>query len=376
MNLRMRLLLTAFTLICVPATNAVARHPEPSPHVVLAKTPSQLKMPTAVDVYNRSLMAEARYSYRGHQITTYWRTGRAIRVLITHLAPNWRRIEYIAPDRLRGNVLISDGRQEWRYDASSKWLHRHPVAADKPSPQDIPVKYSQLRANYDLAFMPKTQVYADRKTFVLTVTRKSDHVLARKMWIDAATGLVLKREAYSDTGKMNVTVAFSDIDYHAKLTRAAFTPPGSQPNQSGIRRVKDAKEPDHVEQTVPVKTAARMLGGAAFAPRGVDEFRLTSAAIVSRPGKKPVLHLRYTDGLVLVSVFEQTRTQTKRPTRVPSTMKPVAIGKTAGHLAHHASVVTVNWDTPILNMTMIGEVSDARMLDLAADFGDPTKIHR
>jgi len=321
-------------------------------------------------------MAEARYSYRGHQITTYWRTGRAIRVLITHLAPNWRRIEYLAPDRLRGNVLISDGHQEWRYDASSNWLHRHTVAADKPSPQDMPVKYSQLRANYDLAFLPKSQDFADRKTFVLTITRKSNHVLARKMWIDAATGLVLKREAYSETGKMNVTVAFSDIDYHAKLTRATFAPPGSQANQSGIKKVKDVKEPDHVEQTVPVKAAAGMLGGEAFAPRGVDEFRLTSAAIVSRPGKKPVLHLRYTDGLVLVSVFEQTRTQTKRPTRVPSTMKPVAIGKTTGHLAHHASVVTVNWDTPTLNMTMIGEVSDARMLDLAADFGNPAKIHR
>jgi len=376
MNLRMRLLLTAFILVFAPTANAVARRPEPSPHDVLGKKPAPAKMPTAVDVYNRSLMAETRYSYRGHQITTYWRTGRAIRVLITHLAPSLRRIEYLAPDRLRGNILISDGHQEWRYDASSKWLHRHPVAADKPSPQDIPVKYSQLRANYDLAFMPGTQVSADRQAFVLTITRKSNHVLARKLWIDAGTGLVLKREAYSETGKMSVTVAFSDIDYHVKLTRSAFAPPGSQPDQPGIKKIKDLKEPERVEQTVPIKAAAGMLGGAAFAPHGVDEFRLTSAAIVNRPGKKPVLHLRYTDGLVLVSVFEQTRTQTKRPTRVPSTMKPVAIGKSTGHLAHHASVVTVNWDTPTLNMTMIGEVSDARMLDLAADFGTPAKIHR
>jgi len=47
MNLRMRLLLTAFILIFAPTANAVARHPEPSPHDVLGKKPAPAKTKTA-----------------------------------------------------------------------------------------------------------------------------------------------------------------------------------------------------------------------------------------------------------------------------------------------------------------------------------------
>lgn len=326
------------------------------------------KIPTVVDVYDKSLDANALYTYRGHQITIYFRTGRTIRVLILHMAPNWQRIDYLAPDRLRGDVLVSNGHQEYRYDASNQITHRHAVAADIPPSSDIPVKYEQLRANYDLAFMPQPQVFAGRKTFVLTITRKASHVVARRLWIDAATGLVLKRDTYSETGKLNITVEFSDIDFHAHLTVADFTPPGSVPNRKGIRIVKDTREPEHAEDPVAVGAAGVVLGWPVVAPRGLDEFRLTSAAIVKRAGKNPVLHLRYSDGLVLVSVFEQKRTHTNRPTRVPPSMKPVVVGKSTGHLLRHASLVTLNWDMPTVNMTMIGEVSTNRMINLADAF--------
>jgi outer membrane lipoprotein-sorting protein len=338
--------------------------------------PTKPRIPTAADVYNRSLVADTLYSYRGHQVTTYWRTGRAIRVLIKHMAPNWRRIDFLAPDRLRGDILVSNGSKELRYDASTKTLHSHVVAANKPSDSDVPVKYEQLRANYILSFLPRPQIYSDRKCFVLSITRKNNRTLARRLWIDAATGLVLKREGYSETGKLNVSVAYTDINFHPKLTKADFTLPAGKSTANAVAKTAAVHEADQSEKPVSVANAPKMLDGKAFAPRGVDEFRLTSAAAVMRAGKNPVLHLRYSDGLMLVSVFEQQRTHTNRPTRVPPSMKTVMIGKTAGHMARHASLVTLNWDTPTLNMTMIGEISAARMLDLAEDFGNPAKIHR
>lgn len=348
---------------------AATLHTVAAPAKPKAAAVAKPQIPTAADVYNRSLTAEALYSYKGHQVTTYWRTGRTIRVLIQHMRPNWRKIEYLAPDSLRGDILISNGREEWRYDAEHNTLYRHVVAAEKPLESDIPVKYEQLRANYILSFLPTTQIYAERKTFVLSITRKNNRTLARRLWIDANTGLVLKREAYSETGKLNVTVAFSDIDYHPHLTLASFNRPAAPPDRTAGSKIRDAHEMDRAEQPVPVTQTTVQLDGKAYAPKSIDEFRLTSAAIVNRAGKKPVLHLRYTDGLVLVSVFEQLRTHTARPTRVPATMMPVQIGVTPGHITRHASLVTLNWDTPALNVTMLGEMSRDRMIDLAKQFG-------
>src|SRR5580704_12079884 len=52
-------------------------------HASTALQPAAPKIPSAADVYQRSLAAADDCTYRAHQITIYWRTGRTIRVLVT-----------------------------------------------------------------------------------------------------------------------------------------------------------------------------------------------------------------------------------------------------------------------------------------------------
>ncbi|MGO8671037.1 MAG: sigma-E factor regulatory protein RseB domain-containing protein [Capsulimonadaceae bacterium] len=322
----------------------------------------QTATPDPAQLYARSLTAESQYSYSGHRTTIYWRTGRTLRVFIRHLSPSRRRIDYLSPDSTRGRVLVSDGRDEWQYSAV-KGLLRHYRLPSKGADRALATEtYRQLKANYILKTLPGTCSFANRKAYVLVVTREKDHTPARRLWIDADTGLVLKREDYSEKGLLNLTIAFSDINYHPGLTPASFQLPGMKEGSPGVR-VEDAQPAP--EERIPVRAGAALLGGKALAPERLEGYRLTGAAVVRSRTGIPVLHLRYSDGLVLISVFEFVRQHTTLPTVVPSSMSPITIRGRTAHETRHAALATLNFDTPVLNITVMGEVAPARLYQIA-----------
>lgn len=326
----------------------------------------RVKLPSATEIYDRSLVADDLYSYSGHQVTTYWKSGRSIRVYITHLKPNWRRIDYLAPETYRGRSVVINGLDEWIFDSNKQTLHHIRRITGEGEPDYI-ASYEQLRNNYILSFLPETKSFADRKTYVLLVNRKSDHSIARKIWIDAVTGLFLKRELYGENGRLYVTVSFSDIDYHPKLWAQSFIMPGMVEGKAAgnIKIVEDTINP---EEPVNIKNTQQVLNGKAITPQMVGGYQLFSASLVTNRNKK-ILHLRYFDGLQLISIFEQLRTHKERPTKLPSNMHPLKIGGQTVHLSHHQSLTALNWDTNELNITLMGEMSTARMVDFAKSFG-------
>ena len=87
---------------------------------------------------------------------------------------------------------------------------------------------------------PKPRVYADRKVCLVTIKRPQGHTLARKFWIDAGSGLILKREIYGDDGELAVTRAFSDINYHPKLSPEVFSLCRLWPRLPGVHTGRNA----------------------------------------------------------------------------------------------------------------------------------------
>lgn len=329
----------------------------PTPHL-----PAPPRIPDAAQLFARSLDADARFSYRGRQITTYWRPGRAIAVIVSHLPPNLRRLDYLAPDRRRGGSLVTSGREERQFNPRRKQLIHRVLAPAAEAATDALESYDLLRANYILAVIPERRTWADRKVFVVTITRKANRALARRLWMDAATGLVLKREIYREDGKLAVTVAFSDINYHPHLTRAIFdlTPLARRP---GVRVIEEQAE---AETPLALTALGSQLGGAALHPSALDGYRLVSAARTTVDGK-PVLHLRYSDGLNLVSLFEQRRTHMSQPTRRPRGSRLVHIGALRAYVSRQHSQTALNWDVDNVNATLMSEIGTAALVKLGGD---------
>ncbi len=318
-------------------------------------------VPTAEALFVKVLRADDLYAYKGRQVTTYWRTGRSIETLVFHHPPDGRRIYYINPEAEHGRLLASDGRIQWEYDPRRKELRERSLSPGALENDDL-LSYTLLRANYLLDVQPKPRIWADRKVYLVTIKRPQGHTLARRFWVDAGSGLILKREIYREDGRLVVTEAFSDITFHPKLPPEIF----SLANLAKTPGVHTLPAPTSAETPLRLNSLTAQLAGKAYAPANLAGYRLVGAS-ATVVGGKPLLHLRYSDGLNLVSLFEQKRTQARHPTVVKG-MHPTQIGRVPGHISHRASLTTLNWDTSTLNVTLMGEMGlqTLRALALAA----------
>ncbi len=355
-------LLGLIGLLPLPALAAhPAKHPAKAPRQVRPPKPRILKpkilmAPTAESLFVKVLQADDLFPYKGRQITTYWPTGRTTEVLVFHRPQDDQRIQFLNPEIKRGRLLVSDGIQQWEYEPHPQLLRHRRLSPGALDDDDL-LSYTLLRVNYLLAVDPHPRLVADRKTYLVTVERPQGAALARKFWIDSGSGLILKREIYGADGKLAVTVGFSDITYHPALPPNLF-------DLSALARTVPVAELPTAETAVSLQTLSSQLAGKASAPASLAGYRLVGAT-TTKIGLRPVLHLRYSDGLNLVSVFEQRRTQPGRPTLVPPGQRVVLLANTPVHIGHRASLTTLNWDTPTLNITLMGEMGLSTLRALA-----------
>ena len=324
-----------------------------------AASPARLpapKLPTAEALFVSVLHSEE-YAYQGRQVTTSWRSGTASEVQVFHLPADYRRLQYLNPVSRRGRLLVSDGRQEWQYDPHSHIL-RHRRLSPGALDDDDYLSYTLLRANYVLFVDPKPRRWADRSVWLVTIKRPGRLTLARRLWVDSGSGLILKREHYGEDGRLAVTVAFTDIAYHPKLSPALF----NLGDLSRRKGVKSVEMPSPWEAPVALSAMSGQLQGRARSWPQIGGYQLIGATKTVVSGQ-PLLHLRYSDGLNLVSLFELRRTQTRRPTSVAG--HPIKLGQATAHLTQRGALTTLNWDTPALNITLMGEGSLARLRALA-----------
>ena len=329
------------------------------PGAALAASPGRPPVPKvpAAEAIFVSVLHSEEYAYTGRQVTTSWRSGTASEVLVSHLPAEYRRLQYLNPVSRRGRLLVSDGHQEWLYDPHSRTL-RHRRLSPGALDDDDYLSYTLLRANYVLSVDPKPHRLADRSVYLVTIKRPGKLLLARRLWVDSGSGLILKREHYGEDGRLAMTVAFTDIKYHVRLSPSLFDLAGL----AGAKGIKVTELPSPWEAPVPLPAVGRELQGKAQAWPQLAGYRLIGAT-KTVVGGRPLLHLRYSDGLNLVSVFELRRTQTQRPTAVSG--RPIKLGTATAHLAQHGTLTTLNWDTPALNITLMGEGSLARLRTLA-----------
>lgn len=311
--------------------------------------------PAAQALYLKTTSADSRLSYRGRLNTTYWRTGRVTSVIVRHMAPSSLRIDYVEPDSVRGRAVVVIADTEWTYNPSRLSLTHRPYV---PHSSESSASLKLLQRNYILKVLPQTDTYIHRTTSILEVLRRSNRTMARKLWIDNDTGLALKREVLSEDGKLTVTIAYSDITFHPQLTAANF-------DLSYVAKVKGWQQVDETKTAkVSVPAAQAMpLAGVTY-PLEAAGYKLVGSSI-RQINERQTEELHYSDGLELLSLFEQTRGRANKPTRVPSGMAPVTINRKTAHFIRRSSLETLIWDSGPLRLTLVGEANHDRMLAFA-----------
>lgn len=239
---------TGLVLSVAPASAAVDR----------GRTDADAGAEEAVALLERAATAARRLSYTGTQYVASWRGGVADTALVE-----------LAHDPVRGSVVSgADG--------------EHPEAAGATAFLDLRM-LDRLAASYDLAVSGPGRCTGRDASVV--EARRADGGVAGRFWVDRDSGMLLRREVFDERGRRVRSAAFVDLAVRGGAAAARTVVPSrlsgrERPAPALLDRLRD--EGWHVPEELPD-------GFALFEVRRDEE----------------VLHLAYTDGLSVLSLFSQ-----------------------------------------------------------------------
>jgi outer membrane lipoprotein-sorting protein len=263
--------------------------------LLLAAAPARAQ--DAREALIRSIEQESRVNYAGLQTTVVTDRGktRTAQQVVKRRAPDKLRIEYQAPARLRGELVVDDGKRLRHYVPSLRVVEEGPSQVRKSLDRQQK-RIQSLRAGKTTVALVGEDTLLGRRVTVVTVSPAKPDRPSRTLWLDGATGVALRIEDRFPGGRTSVT-SFVQISFDPILGPAEFELPIPQ----GVTVV-----PASMGRPIPVRraeqTAARLWGGMpepTFLPPG---FALTSAHQL-RFHKQPVIAVRYTRGREELSLF-------------------------------------------------------------------------
>ncbi len=195
------------------------------------------------------------------------------------------RVEYLAPKNLRGIVLLSDGKRRWRL-VNNRPVWQLPL-------DDTPLlQVDLLTRNYRLS-VPLSITLLGRKAWRVDVIPKVAGKPHHRFWLDAQHGILLRMETFRPDGTPIAFMTVTELQFlsPSKISLSLFVVPkksaGHLPQVRSLSRSEAQKWwALSLPETLP----------AGFAFSGAEEVTLPRH-------RRPFLHARYADGLILVSLF-------------------------------------------------------------------------
>jgi outer membrane lipoprotein-sorting protein len=304
--------------------------------------------PNAARLLEQAHAAAGSVPFSGREITVMW--GRRETALTEtqefHGAHGRLRIETRRPRLARGRVVVDDGRNRWQYEPSQQRLYRQDSLVVEPGP---PV--TQLLQQYTATVAPEPKIVASRRAWRLEMSPRHPGKPVRRMWIDAATGLVLRYERARQDGRLLSASRFLEVQL-GEPPASLFTRPGPP----GIRAVSQ-----HA-QSKPLSLAAASARFGISLPASLPAGYCFAEATLL-PGKgHPVAHLRYRDGLSAVSLYVgRWGSLPDDWTRGRSLRLRHGVGRLS--TVRHLSVLS--WRSPRAQFALVGDASPALLAQLA-----------
>jgi sigma-E factor negative regulatory protein RseB len=233
--------------------------------------------PEAMALLQRASMAGDTTAYQGTQFVTSWGTHGTTTLLVDvgHLPGRGTAVE----------VRTTGEQPGTRY-----WTRSQKRATDLVQVGRVgDGALALLARNYRVSEGGRSSV-AGRSALVVEAHRGEDTIAAR-FWLDEQTGLVLRREVYDATGRTTSASAFLEISMTPpRMTRVPPTLPESPKDEVSWDQLDDIED-DGWE-------CPRSLPGLSGTMTLYEARRVTG-------DDGEVLHLSYSDGLSVVSVFQQ-----------------------------------------------------------------------
>ncbi|HVF09527.1 MAG TPA: sigma-E factor regulatory protein RseB domain-containing protein [Abditibacteriaceae bacterium] len=200
-----------------------------------------------------------------------------------------RRMEYSAPQIMRGDVLVDDGANVWRYHrADNSAVQTKTAARSRLGGMDIEKVGQAFKVK-----VLRAATTAGRPAWLVLITPRNGNRAGRKLWIDRATKALLRVEWPARLSQASGYFALQSVKF-GPVAAARFR--WSPPPQAHVTRTSGTL----FMRLAQAQQAARSwLRFPHYSPRG---YVFESAVIDSTKGEA---WLRYTNGLSRFSIFQQ-----------------------------------------------------------------------
>lgn len=284
--------------------------------------------PTGDELLARSEQGERSHDYRGVRAIRMFFPGQVVDAVtrVIHRKPATTRTEYISPPAMAGTIILQIGAQRWRHSPRN--------AGWQPVPAIETGSAQRLRRNYELR-VTGGSVAAGRPCLVVLITPRHEGNPSKRMWVDQATGLVLRSELFNWKQDGISSSAFREIEVDPDLSAEA----------ERLRPPVDA----------PGFAAADPPGFKPSYPHHLPPGYILEGTTTIDLGRYRGAHIRYGDGLNSISLFQA-------PARAFG-----ASGPFASEGWHFTEVVT--WSRGEMSYAVVGDIDPAQLRKIADSMG-------
>ena len=293
--------------------------------------------------------------YSGHVTVTQWfgKQTRSEEMRVYVRPPNAVRREFLAPDGGVTKVSVSDGDEENVFLVrAGKTIRGDAVHSyEKVLPPEL--ERATLLSNYELNASTADKV-AGRSTWKLTMKPRLGGKPWQVLWVDQETKVVLRSRRFIPKRAFASRAQFDSFEPRKPQADSLFEV------AAGTTGVIEARSlaPDFLTLEQMNKTAGSDARLPASLPGG---FVFESADVLPVRGRK-VLHARYTDGLIVLSLF-----QTDRRVKIPKGGVISAAGvHLPGPLRASSAGKLIQWGGGRRYYTLMGDVSRELVAEIIA----------
>jgi outer membrane lipoprotein-sorting protein len=298
-----------------------------------------------------ALEAPRLIDYEGTKVITAFRGGRTetVTVVESHKRPNKMRLEFLSPEDVAGRLIVDDGTTVWHYEPRLNMAFEDWTAGGGPLGRDLTL----LLRNYRLALLGTDEVIG-RPAYVIALDPKGSGVL-RQLWVDRATGTVLRGEDRDAARGVVLSTYFSRISFSLNLPQAYFqfrTPAGA--------RVFTMRISDEATES-PAALEARVRFPVLIPPVLPEGYAFRGAAL-TRFGSLASVHLRYSDGGNLISLYEARAGSIGWP----SFGQPIRVANQPGRFVDLGYFRVLIWEQQGLRLTAVGTAPTDTLIAVAS----------
>ena len=265
-------------------------------------------------------------------------------VHIEHKAPNDWRLWYVAPADAYGRLIISNESVAYQYEPSKGKVFSNDWASLAPFAATLDI--GRIKRNYAVQASDHAEV-AGRPARTLSLVSTYSHALVLRMWIDNATGVILRRETYHGDGTIATRTEFDSIRFVKDLPDDLFkmTVPAGMTLTPGA---------EYGSSTPAMDTLTSGLTFKPVGPRELpDGFTFEKGSTAARGGVQTVQFV-YSDGLRSLSLFENATG--RYPAFDDPSPKTLAVGKQDGKYTLVDGQTLLTWNAGGLNFIMVGDL--------------------